>query len=78
MQSRHYYYNRMLKWDVFYLSFQKLRANSRWHPVLDGSAGLTKGVVQSGSNTMRPSPTPVTLKNVTDPFPVLLVEDLGF
>ena len=33
LQTRHYDNDRMFKWDVFYLSFQRLRTSSRWHPV---------------------------------------------
>lgn len=31
LQTRHYDNDRMFKWDVFYLSFQRLRTSSRWH-----------------------------------------------
>ena len=43
LQSRRDDGDRMFKWDVFYLSFQRLQTSSWWHPVLGPTCRVYKG-----------------------------------
>lgn len=42
LQSRHDDDDWMFKWDIFYLSFQRLQTSSRWHPVLGPTCRVYK------------------------------------
>lgn len=42
LQSRHEDDDRMFKWDVFCLSFQRRQTSSRWHPVLGPTCRVYK------------------------------------
>ena len=78
LQTRCYDNDRMFKWDVFYLSFQRLRMSSRWHPVPGPMCRADKRGGPGGLCEHESIAPPTLLEKVNAPFSELLMLNWGF